>query len=115
MNRIPNHGLLAQSCICASNPSRLAWGEFKKAVGKLEGLWGEKGKQVRKYMGMKPKNDPCLNLIKIKNLKYLDFVEEVEEEMAQLIKRLKKKMLQYILLTHVHGIISLLCSLKTQK
>ena len=91
-----NHALLAQSCICASNPSRLAWEAFKKAVAKLEHVWHQKETQVRKYNRMRLDNDPCLDIIKVKNLKYSEFVEQVEEELVPLIKRLKKKRLQYI-------------------
>ena len=82
-----NHALLAQSCICASNPSRLAWEAFKKAVEKLEHVWRQKATQVRKYRGMKLNNDPCLDVIKVKNLKYSKFVEQVEEELEQLQSR----------------------------
>jgi hypothetical protein len=91
-----NHALLAQSCICASNPSRLAWEAFKKAVEKLEHVWHQKETQVRMCKEMNLNNDPCLEVIKVKNLKYSDFVEQVAEEMVPLIKRLKKKRLQYI-------------------
>ena len=118
-----NHALLAQSCICASNPSRLAWEAFKKAVEKLEHVWHQKETQVRMCKEMNLNNDPCLEVIKVKNLKYSDFVEQVEEEMVPLIQRLKKNsevaivnihVYIYILLTHVHGIISLLCPLKAK-
>ena len=91
-----NHALLAQSCICASNPSRLAWEAFKKAVEKLEHVWHQKATQVRMCKEMNLNNDPCLQVIKVKNLKYSKFVEQVEEEMVPLIKRLKKKRLQYM-------------------
>ena len=97
-----NHALLAQSCICASNPSRLAWEAFKKAVTKLERLWDQKATQVRKYRGMKLNNDPCLDVIKVKNLKYSKFVEQVEEEMVPLIKRLKKNSEVAIVNIHVY-------------
>ena len=97
-----NHALLAQSCICASNPSRLAWEAFKKAVEKLEHVWHQKATQVRKYRGMKLNNDPCLDVIKVKNLKYSKFVEQVEEEMVPLIKRLKKNSEVAIVNIHVY-------------
>ena len=114
MDRIP------KSCIDWIDTSRLVWEKFKKAVVELEGLSDKMRIKSKKHPEIKPTCDETLGkLDKLKGengikYQYLEFAEQSEEELDSFSKN-KKEAVEYILLKYGHGIISLLCSLKTKE
>ena len=114
MDRIP------KSYIDWIDTSRLVWEKFKKAVVELEVLSDKMRIKSKKHPEIKPTNDETLGKLgKLKGengikYQYLEFVEQSEEELDSFSKNTKEAV-EYILLKYGHGIISLLCSLKTKE
>ena len=86
----------------------------------METLCDKMRVKAKKVPEIKPAADETIaKLEKLKGengikYQYLEFAEQSEEELDSFSKN-KKEAVEYILLKYGHGIISLLCSLKTKE